>query len=394
MINIIEEKKCCGCFACKESCPQKCISINCGSLGHFFPTVDQAKCINCGICNAVCPMENPDDNSFISKQSFIAQSRDSNTLFKSSSGGFFSTIASFFLKKGYIIYGSAFNERLKLNVENASCESEIDKLCKSKYLQSSFGDKYREIESTLKAGRHVLFCGTPCMVLALKKYLKHDYPNLFTVDFICHGVPSQEFFDRCKTMVENKRNIKILAYEFRTKIEKGVTPHYYTLSYQDSRGTIKSETKIYYKSPNYAAFQKYINLRESCYDCPFSTINRHSDITIGDFHNVNNYYKDVDRFKGVSIILTNTEQGESAFFDIKDQMNIYPISLQTIVMNKEIFQKTPRPQNRDLFISDYNTMEFDKFCKKWFNPKKYIKNGIYYSMPKWMRKITKKMVGQ
>lgn len=42
----------------------------------------------------------------------------------------------------------------------------------------------------MKQGRHVLFSGTPCQIAGLHKYLRKDYPNLLSVYFLCHGVPS------------------------------------------------------------------------------------------------------------------------------------------------------------------------------------------------------------
>ena len=42
----------------------------------------------------------------------------------------------------------------------------------------------------MKAGRKVLFSGTPCQKAGLKRYLHKNYENLLAVDFVCHGVPS------------------------------------------------------------------------------------------------------------------------------------------------------------------------------------------------------------
>lgn len=51
-------------------------------------------------------------------------------------------------------------------------------------------DNYKEVERFLKGGRKVLFSGTPCQISGLKHFLRKEYENLLTVDFICHGVPS------------------------------------------------------------------------------------------------------------------------------------------------------------------------------------------------------------
>ena len=61
----------------------------------------------------------------------------------------------------------------------------------------SFG--YKQVGKDLKNGQCVLFCGTPCQVVGLRKYLdaeKIKINNLFCIDFICHGVPSEDLFHK------------------------------------------------------------------------------------------------------------------------------------------------------------------------------------------------------
>lgn len=48
------------------------------------------------------------------------------------------------------------------------------------------------VKADLKAGKPVLFIGTPCEVAGLKKYIKRIPEDLYLVDLICHGVPSQQ----------------------------------------------------------------------------------------------------------------------------------------------------------------------------------------------------------
>ena len=40
------------------------------------------------------------------------------------------------------------------------------------------------------ARKNLLFTGTPCQIEGLYRFLQKDYKNLFTQDFVCHGVPS------------------------------------------------------------------------------------------------------------------------------------------------------------------------------------------------------------
>ena len=390
MINVVDEKKCCGCRACIDVCPKKCITTRVGTLGHVFPQVDSMKCINCNLCESVCPLLK-DNGSKSIKSSYVAFNKGQNIRSISSSGGLFYSFASWYLNMGYTIYGACFDENLTLKTNGISKIEDLQPLCKSKYLQSDTTGIYRNIKKMLDDGKGVLFCGTPCQVAALKLFVKKDYENLFLIDFFCHGVPSQIYFDKCKELVENKNGIKIVRYQFRTKINKGVTPHYFTIDYlKDNKE--KTKTDFYYKSPNYAAFQRYINLRESCYNCKFAKEERNSDITIGDFHDIELFRKDINRFDGVSLVIANTKKGLSILNDIKQDIFIDEIDYKTLEEKNVIsYGGTTRPKDRDSFINDYENLSFEELNKKWFNKKKYFKQSIYYHMPRFLRKIAKRM---
>ncbi len=359
MIKLESEKNCCGCAACSLACPVDCIKMEEGTIGHLFPNVNVKMCINCGKCERVCPMIEPPHNFVeFKKQVFAAFSKDEYTRFSGSSGGMFRTFASKLLAEGCVVYGAAFDDSLNLKCQKAKNESELEPLLKSKYLQSNLSEKYLEIKEELDNNVKVLFVSTPCQVAALKKYLNKDYPNLITVDFFCHGVPSQDFFNKCLDFVERKRNISIINYQFRAKIRNGSTPHYYKMDFVKD-DDFNSETKLYFNSPFYAAFQKYINLRESCYECMYSGEQRYSDITIGDFHDIEKYVENVNRFDGVSTVVINTQRGLELWNQCLSSLTVFQMDLEKLKSDKILFcGGTKRPSNRDEFIYDYENNEF------------------------------------
>ena len=61
MINIKNKKECCGCSACVQRCPKRCISMENDSEGFLYPKVDTSKCIDCHLCEKVCPIINQDE---------------------------------------------------------------------------------------------------------------------------------------------------------------------------------------------------------------------------------------------------------------------------------------------------------------------------------------------
>lgn len=394
MINIMDEKDCCGCGACSEICPKGCISMELGTLGHMFPVVEQNNCIGCGKCEKVCPMLMPLDTSERKTQvAYAAYAKDKKARFKGSSGGIFGVLASELLLHGYIIYGAAFDNDMKLKCARAENIEELQPLMKSKYLQSDLTRKYSEIKENLDNNKKVLFVSTPCQVTALKKYLGKHYENLITLDFFCHGVPSQKFFDECKQYIESKRNIKIVDFQFRSKRKNGSTPHYYSMKYM-YKGKTYIEQKLYFKSAFYAAFQKYINLRESCYECRFAGKNRNADITIGDFHEIDNYVEGINRFDGISTVIINSYLGSHLWDLCKNKLNIIEVNLDQLEKDRVCFAGgTKRPTNRDEFIDDYKTKSFDFLVNKYMNPRSYWKWEIYYLLPKTIREKIKKCMG-
>ena len=392
MIQILQERDCCGCGACSVVCPQNCITMQEGTLGHLFPSVDQTKCVGCGLCNRVCPMQV--DLTHCDRQAAVAAfAKDATTRFEGSSGGMFGVFSKKLLANGYIVYGAAFDEDLKLQCMSANTEEELSPLYKSKYLQSDMTGGFKKIKEQLRAGKKILFVSTPCQVYALKSYLMEDYPNLLTVDFFCHGVPSQRFFNQCLAEEEKALGSKILRYGFRAKKKRGATPHYVALSYEKN-GRQKDIIDYYFVSPFYAIFQKYIDLRESCYNCRFAGRNRASDITIGDFHDIDRYIQGVNRFDGVSTVVLNTPKGYAMWDSCLEYVQAYPMDLEKLISDGQCFGNgTNRPARRDEFVDDYNKLETEALLRKWANPNAYRKQQIYYGLPKAIRQKLKKFMG-
>lgn len=395
MISILNEKDCCGCGACASICPKSAIFMSSsGTLGARLPVISNEICVDCGLCERACPMLNKEDVTAkaFEQRAYASYSKNDELRFASSSGGMFLTLAKHCIDDGYRVYGASFNEGMKLKCTLATSYEELAPLAKSKYLQSELDGEYRKIEESLKNGEKVLFVSTPCQVSALKLFLKKEYGNLLTVDFFCHGVPSQSFFDECLAFEDEKKSRRTLEYTFREKVKNGVTPHYFKIKYEKN-GKEQVKTDFYYKSLFYALFQQYITLRESCYDCMFATKERCSDITIGDFHDIDSYVKGINRFDGVSTVIVNTEKGQELLESVKDTLELFDMDMDRLISDKVIFAGgTKRPKGRDGFVELYNEHGLKGISKRYFGFKRYYKQSIYYRLPKPFRKVMKKLL--
>lgn len=189
MIHITDKSKCCGCNACVQRCPKQCIAMREDEEGFLYPKVDVAVCIDCGLCEKVCPVINQN----VPKeplQVFAAKNKNEDQRLRSSSGGVFILLAENIIKQGGVVFGARFDKNWEVEHGYAETLEELEPLMRSKYVQSRIGNTYKEAEMFLKQGRKVLFVGTSCQIAGLHKFLRKEYENLLTVDFICHGVPS------------------------------------------------------------------------------------------------------------------------------------------------------------------------------------------------------------
>ena len=95
------------------------------------------------------------------------------------------------------IYGAIFNKDLEVVHSKATTIAECEKFHGSKYVFSSMGQNYKEIENDLLNGKYVLFSGTPCQIAAIKSFLnKKHIPSdkFYTIDIICHGAPGKKLW--------------------------------------------------------------------------------------------------------------------------------------------------------------------------------------------------------
>ena len=144
----------------------------------------------------------------------------------------------------------------------------------------------------------------------------------------------------------------------------------------------------------YNGFQKYITLRDSCYDCHFSHSNRCSDITIGDFHGIDKYISGINRFDGVSTVCINSPKGNAFWQDIQEETVYYPIEFSKLLDRGEFMcGGTKKPEQREPFLKALKEESFEVVVKKYLDGSKSYKKKMYYCMPKSIRNIMKKVLG-
>lgn len=389
-VSILKQEDCCGCLACADVCPAGCIRSKESREGFVFPDVDTHRCVNCGLCAAVCPGLNPEKERSTAPNVIACHAKELAERWAGSSGGVFGVLARMVIRKGGKVWGAAFNERLQLQHVCADSLQNLERLYKSKYLQSSTAGIWRKIERNLEAGTDTLFAGTPCQCAALRNFLKREYANLTVVDIICHGVPNQKLFDDYIRDYEQKHGVKVTGFTFRYKAPDFQYDRGFCMQIQQG-GKMKKKKALYYDSPFYHAFSESLTFRPSCYYCPWANVKRTGDITLGDFWEVERYMESPG--VGHSAVLLNTQKGQELFESVRDKLEWKVLELNTIIENNHCLQKpSAKHKNRERFFEDYNKYGFRVVKRKYMTPSRRYRltKGLYFSLPLRLRKQVKK----
>ena len=289
---VCEEKMCTSCMACVAACPKQAITIQ-DSISHFDAIIDKNRCINCNKCRNICQQNTPCEKF---TPLFWSQgwATDKEIRIAAASGGIATalmhsvisnggTVVSCEMKDGQFVYSSTTDI------------SYLDKYAGSKYTKNNPLEAYRIVENQLKKGIKVLFIGLPCHVARIKKYIgTKNSENLFLVDLICHGTPSQELIK----MFLNEQGVDIKEIENISFRKKGS----FQVSAKEKELAPASVVDRYTMG-----FLSGLFYTENCYSCKYAASKRISDLTIGD-----SWGSDLkeETVKGISLILCNSLKGK------------------------------------------------------------------------------------
>ena len=295
---------------------------------------------------------------------FATWAKDETIRKNSTSGGIFSLLAKRVLKCQGVVFGAAWDKDFyRVRHIGVITIEDIAPLLKSKYVWSDPTNAYEEVESELRKGRKVLFCGTPCQCAAIARRISAKVPeavtNLITVDFVCHGTPSPETFEAYLKELEKQEGSKIVAYDFREKKDGW---NFSRIAYKFANG--KEKRVIPWLDLYFRDFSLNRSLRECCYKCPFAGIDRPSDITIAECWRVGTTHPDWDDNRGCSNVLINTEKGLEFWNEV------------TKVGDLEVHDY----DLRDAQMRNHSLMEPSKLVSK-------TKPVMYYWLLYWIKRI-------
>ena len=360
MITLFNEKnECCGCSACSNICPKNAITMAADEKGFAYPKISADRCIECGLCKKVCTITNHHTSEIQTQHAYAIKHKDDKIRKASSSGGAFYEIALKVINDGGMVYGAAYDENFVVKHIGVSDKSGLERIMKSKYVQSNMGNTFSEIKNDLENNIPVLFSGTGCQVQALRNFLGKEYDNLLCVDIVCHGVPSPKLFADYLKFMEKKYKSKITSVNFRGKAIKGQV--------QDMLITFENG-KVYSKlaviDSYYSFFLKNFSLRDSCYQCPFSNTNRIGDITLADYWGIEKQFSEFQDYKGISLLITNNLKGEKHLKNIDSYFVSTETPMELAASQQPLRKPFAKLPKSDLFWQTYLNSDYANVVKK------------------------------
>lgn len=387
MNNVSLNQFCCGCGSCALACPAQCIQIQKNEDGFWTAKVNESLCVDCGLCRKICPVVNTElpKEAQNNQTYYAAVSKNKEFYQKSSSGGVFSAVAEKILSVKGSVFGCGYDRNLNPCHREVTELQDLESIRRSKYVQSSMGTTYNIVKARLEEGRQVLFCGTPCQVAGLKNFLRKKYDNLFTIDLICHGVPSVDLFQKNLQFVESKRRKKIQRFDFRLKTENSLDCFQYVYTFEDG----KQETGPYYNDAFYDLFYDMKSLNDICYSCPYSTLARCGDFTIGDYAWGKPYHPEFSQCREVSCILCNTEKGSRMLKSLTSELLISPTDLNWILeRNHNLKRPTLRPAGSEKLYFNIRKIGYDRWANRHLHSLGHLKKTKgWQALSKIKRKI-------
>lgn len=374
-MNICDKDLCTGCAACANICPRQSIEMESDDEGFLRPVIDIEKCIKCGSCSRVCPQVKKWQYDEEGKEVYACWSTSKHTREESTSGGAFTELARIVLRKGGYVFGAAFDPIPLVRHIGVCAEDDLLRFRGSKYVQSEIGDCFQEVKCLLQNGKQVLFSGTACQIDGLYHFLDNRFKGqLFTIDLVCHGVPSPRVFKDYIRWLEAKWHSRVESYRFR---DKAIGWHLHSSRIRFRNG--KTIVQDFFENNFSRGFLSNIFLRPSCSKCIYANLHRPADITLADFWGYQGRAaKDRDDDKGISMVMLNTENGQKLFKEALRSLVSYSRSVSEAVKgNPALRGGFAVSKDRVEFWQTYNSgRNFDDLIEQ------YMKSEL---VPDWFR---------
>ena len=389
MLNKTEEN-CTGCRACEKICPTHSIQMYYNSSGFLMPEVNWNKCNKCSKCINVCPENEKKELKKHYTEIYAIKAKSKEDSIDSATAGLFYMIAKKIIEKKGVVFGCIWKDKLSAIHIGTSEIKLLDKMRGSKYVQSDTKNVYVEIQEDLKLGKKVLFSGTGCQIAGLYSFLGKEYNNLYTVEILCHGVPSPKLFKKYISWLEKRLKCNIDEIHFRDKTKSGWGSGYKNIIICGDK-----EKSIYRQNDTYCLhFIDALIQRKVCYQCRYTGKKRVGNLVLGDFWGVQKYYPDFFSDKGVAVAAVTDWKGYELLELIDDRIEKISIHWdEAAQMNEPLRTPIRKDKTRDIIYKHIDEENLDEFFLTYmkipFDLGAEIKQRIPYFIKKKIKRLMK-----
>ena len=362
-MEICDLNSCVGCGSCQSVCPKNAVSLRLNERGFWSPVVDDSQCIHCGLCQKSCPCLVSVERNEVAT-CLKAYTNDAEVLAKSSSGGLATEFYRRALERGYWVAGVKFNDDFSVSHLLTQNANDLELFYGSKYIPAYTPNLFRDVKNRLESSPGVFFIGTPCQIAGLKAYLKRDYDNLITCDFICYGVGSLSVFFKAINRWGALKNSVVKRLFFRSKLA----------GYKhNGKILVEMVNKDVYHCPFFDDFYCYgfgtrLFVRSSCDSCRYVGTARTSDITLADYRGK---LTSVEEEKGASLCLLNSSKGEKIFNEIASRITFQKVEKEDVLrFATQLTKLVPPNSKKEEFFNAIKKLPFDVVVQKYLIPKK------------------------
>ena len=201
---------------------------------------------------------------------------------------------------------------------------------------------------------------------AIKKVFSNGNRQLLTCDLICHSVSSPLLFSEHIKAIESSTGKRIKDYRFRDKYI-GWNYNMHRIVYKD--GSIARHS--YWTQCFKRLFFLNLIARESCYHCPYSSLSRIGDISLGDYWGIDKVSCKFADNRGVNVVFFNTELAVSFMNTIKERCLWIETDLKE-ALQKHLVMPCEKTEKVDAFWECYARSSYSKACDRFAGQRYYI----------------------
>ena len=358
-----DKATCYSCSQCVDVCPTSSLQMEKDERGFFYPVLNKDSCINCRMCRESCMYHHKNEKR--TYKLYAVQNTSVEVLEKCQSGGLFDAVSDVILDMKGAVYGCIIDKDLTVKHIRATTIENRNKMRMSKYTTSFISKELlSDIRKDILSEKAVLFTGTPCQCAWIQSFFG-ERGNLYTMDFICHGTPSQNLFQDYIRFFEDKNHIKIERTIFRIPLWKSKGLHTMML--------IDTEGKRYLNSDYSALFYSHLGHRESCFKCIFADKERQTDITMGGFLDIE-LFKNPGNKYDMSMCIINSKKGEKIWESVKKRIFYQQVSYSHRFRQQPcLYNPITKPEGYDNFWRTYLTYGIEKAMKEYVHDEIYKK---------------------